>query len=77
MRTPLLIRADGEFAVQRIIEPDANLPRGKSKEATPLNRIRFVAESDGFALEHLASILGVPSPVSGEVAYQAYRERHI
>ena len=66
----LLIRADGEFAVQRIIEPDSNLPRGKSKAATPLNGIRFVAESDGFALEHLASILGVPSPVSGEVAYQ-------
>ena len=66
----LLIRANGEFAVQRMTEPDSNLPRGKRKEATTLNGIRFVAESEGFALEHLASILGLPSTVSGEAAYK-------
>jgi autotransporter translocation and assembly factor TamB len=72
VRTPdaLLIRANGEFTVQRITEPDSNPQRGQINEFSTLNGIRFVAESEGVALEHLASILGLPPTVSGDVAYQ-------
>jgi hypothetical protein len=67
--TPL-IRASGDFAGQRITEPAPNQQGGQTNEFPTVNAINFVVESDGFALEHLASILGLPPTVSGEVAYK-------
>jgi hypothetical protein len=67
--TPL-IRASGDFAGQRITEPAPNQQGGQTNEFPTVNAINFVVESDGFALEHLASIFGLPTTVSGEAAYK-------
>ena len=67
--TPL-IRASGDFAGQRITAPAPNQQGGQTNEFPTVNAINFVVESDGFALEHLASILGLPPTVSGEAAYK-------